>query len=226
MEEQVKKSVFDTLNAINVNERVEKKKTGEKNPDGKEKYLTYLSWVWAWGQVKQHFPDASYEVRHWGDKPYLNDDQLGIMVETSVTISGETITMWLPVMNSSNKPMKSAPYSYKTRYGEKEVEAATMFDVNKAIMRCLAKNIAMFGLGLYIYAGEDLPEEEARLHNEVKAGRANIDDKTCDEVIAKMRQQKSIDAVKIIYRQYPLYAEALAPVGQELAAQFKRGGAA
>ena len=161
-EAKVKKSVFETLNAINVNEHVEKKKSGEKNPDGSDKYLTFLSWVYAWGQVKQHFPDASYEVRHWGDKPYLNDDQLGIMVETSVTINGETITMWLPVMNSTNKAMKAVPYSYKTRNGDRFVEAATMFDINKAIMRCLAKNIAMFGLGLYIYAGEDLPEEEAK----------------------------------------------------------------
>ena len=187
------KSVFETLNAINVNEHVEKKKTGEKNPDGSEKYLTYLSWVWAWGQVKQHFPDASYEVRHWGDKPYLNDDQLGIMVETSVTISGETITMWLPVMNSSNKSMKSAPYSYKTRYGEKEVEAATMFDVNKAIMRCLAKNIAMFGLGLYIYAGEDLPEEEAaQAKNELQA--------KIDQAVAEIKAVKSREELEACWR--------------------------
>lgn len=192
-ETKVKKSVFEILNAINVNEHVEKKKTGEKNPDGSEKYLTYLSWVWAWGQVKQHFPDASYEVRHWGDKPYLNDDQLGIMVETSVTISGETITMWLPVMNSSNKSMKSAPYSYKTRYGEKEVEAATMFDVNKAIMRCLAKNIAMFGLGLYIYAGEDLPEEEAtQAKNELQA--------KIDQAVAEIKAVKSREELEACWR--------------------------
>lgn len=192
-ETKVKKSIFEILNAINVNEHVEKKKTGEKNPDGSEKYLTYLSWVWAWGQVKQHFPDASYEVRHWGDKPYLNDDQLGIMVETSVTISGETITMWLPVMNSSNKSMKSAPYSYKTRYGEKEVEAATMFDVNKAIMRCLAKNIAMFGLGLYIYAGEDLPEEEAtQAKNELQA--------KIDKAVAEIKAVKSREELEACWR--------------------------
>lgn len=192
-ETKVKKSVFEILNAINVNEHVEKKKTGEKNPDGSEKYLTYLSWVWAWGQVKQHFPDASYEVRHWGDKPYLNDDQLGIMVETSVTISGETITMWLPVMNSTNKAMKAVPYSYKTKYGDKVVEAATMFDVNKAIMRCLAKNIAMFGLGLYIYAGEDLPEEEAaQAKNELQA--------KIDQAVAEIKAVKSREELEACWR--------------------------
>lgn len=219
-ETKVKKSVFEILNAINVNEHVEKKKTGEKNPDGSEKYLTYLSWVWAWGQVKQHFPDASYEVRHWGDKPYLNDDQLGIMVETSVTISGETITMWLPVMNSSNKSMKSAPYSYKTRYGEKEVEAATMFDVNKAIMRCLAKNIAMFGLGLYIYAGEDLPEEEAaQAKNELQA--------KIDQAVAEIKAVKSREELEACWRTWSKVVpteqgSAFMNALQEMAQQFPK----
>lgn len=192
-ETKLKKSVFEILNAINVNQNVEKKKTNEKNPDGSDKYLTYLSWVWAWGQVKQHFPDASYEVRHWGDKPYLNDDQLGIMVETSVTINGETITMWLPVMNSTNKAMKATPYSYKTKYGDKLVEAATMFDINKAIMRCLAKNIAMFGLGLYIYAGEDLPEEEAKqAKNELQA--------KIDQAVAEIKAVKSREELEACWR--------------------------
>ena len=214
------KSVFETLNAINVNNHVEKKKSGEKNPDGSEKYLTYLSWVWAWGQVKQLYPDASYEVRHWGDKPYLNDDQLGIMVETSVTISGETITMWLPVMNSSNKGMKATPYSYKTKYGEKEVEAATMFDINKAIMRCLAKNLAMFGLGLYIYAGEDLPEEEAaQAKNELQA--------KIDEACAKMRAVTSRKELEEVWREYsktvPVeQGSAFMNALQEMAQQFPK----
>lgn len=189
------KSVFETLNAINVNEHIEKKKTGEKNPDGTEKTISYLSWVWAWGQVKQLYPDASYEVRHWGEKPYLNDDQLGIMVETSVTINGETITMWLPVMDSKNKAMKATPYSYKTKYGEKAVDAATMFDVNKAIMRCLAKNIAMFGLGLYIYAGEDLPEEEAA------QAKSNLQAKI-DEACAAMRAVTSRKELEEVWREY------------------------
>lgn len=194
-ETKAKMSVFQTLNAINVNEHVEKKKTGEKNPDGSEKYLSYLSWVWAWGQVKQLYPDASYEVRHWGDKPYLNDDQLGIMVETSVTINSETITMWLPVMDSKNKAMKAQPYSYKTKYGDKAVDAATMFDINKAIMRCLAKNIAMFGLGLYIYAGEDLPEEE-------KEQQQNALQAKIDEACAKMRAVKSREELESVWREY------------------------
>jgi NH3-dependent NAD+ synthetase len=69
--------------------------------------------------------------------------------------------MWLLVMDGKNKSMKKTPYSYSTRYGDKQVDAATTFDINKTIMRCLVKNLAMFGLGIYIYAGEDLPEGEA-----------------------------------------------------------------
>ena len=76
-------------------------------------------------------------------------------------IDSLTHTMWLPVMDSANKAMKSEGYTYDTRYKKDiPVEPATMFDVNKTIMRCLVKNLAMFGLGLYIYSGEDLPEIE------------------------------------------------------------------
>ncbi len=148
---ELKKSVFETLNAIDVNEHTEKKNG-----------LTYLSWPWAWSTVKGHYPDTAYEVRHWDGKPFYYDEVLGYMVETTVTIEGESKTMWLPVMDSKNKAQKAQPYTYTVFYKngkseEKTVEAATMFDINTAIMRCLVKNLAMFGLGLYIYAGEDLP---------------------------------------------------------------------
>lgn len=145
------KSTFDVLSAINLSDKVEKKSN-----------LTYLSWAWAWAEVKKEYPDATYEVK--GDpitqKPYFYDENLGYMVMTEVTIKEETLEMWLPVMDGANKAMLSTPYTYKTKFGEKSVEAATMFDINKTLMRCLVKNLAMFGLGLYIYAGEDLPEAE------------------------------------------------------------------
>lgn len=149
--------VFGTLNNINVNEHTEKKKTGNTE-------LTYLSWPFAWAEVKKRYPDAHYEVVKFNGLPYVYDQQTGYMVYTNVTIEGITHEMWLPVMDGANKAMKSEPYTYITGYGqyakEKTCEAATMFDVNKTIMRCLVKNLAMFGLGLYIYAGEDLPEGE------------------------------------------------------------------
>ena len=142
-------SIFDKLSAINVNDKVEKKSN-----------LTYLSWAWAWSEVKKACPDATYEVLQdpYTSKPYFFDENLGYMVMTQVTIKGESLEMWLPVMDGANKAMTNKSYTYSTRYGDKTVEAATMFDINKTLMRCLTKNLAMFGLGLYIYAGEDLPE--------------------------------------------------------------------
>lgn len=137
-------TVFERLSKINVNEYVEKK-------DG----LTYLSWAWAWSVTKKECPDASYTLL-----PTEYDDALGFMCHTSVTIEGQTLEMWLPVMDGKNKSMKKQAYTYSTKYGDKQVEAATTFDINKTMMRCLVKNLAMFGLGIYIYAGEDLPEAE------------------------------------------------------------------
>lgn len=81
------------------------------------------------------------------------------MVETSITAGGETYTMWLPVMDNTNHSMLDKPYKIQTKFNTIDVAAATMFDINKNIMRCLVKNMAMFGLGLYIYAGEDLPAD-------------------------------------------------------------------
>ena len=85
-----KKTVFERLSAINVNDHVEKKKD-----------LTYLSWSWAWSAVKRNCPDATYRIL---DTEY--DDALGFMCHTSVTIEGETLGMWLPVMDGANKSMK------------------------------------------------------------------------------------------------------------------------
>ena len=146
------KSVFETLFEINVNDHIEKKKD-----------LTYLSWPYAWAEVKKKYPNATYKIHLFGEKqlPYVFDESVGYMVFTDVTINDLTHTMWLPVMDSANKTMKSACYTYNTKFKKDiPVEAATMFDVNKTIMRCLVKNLAMFGLGLYIYSGEDLPEIE------------------------------------------------------------------
>lgn len=162
-------STFEKLYSINVNENTETKQG-----------LTYLSWAWAWAEFKKQYPEARYEIKKFGteQKPYLEDKDLGYMVFTSVTVDDLTHEMWLPVMDSSNKAMKSTPYEYKTKKGVFTVASATMFDINKAIMRCLTKNLAMFGLGLYIYAGEDLPEE------------------TEEERIKKIEEKKKIEEQK------------------------------
>ena len=148
------KSIFDKLFEINVNTHVE-----DKNG------LSYLSWPFAWAEVKKKFPEANYKIHQFGEKqlPYLFDEGLGYMVFTEVTIGELTHTMWLPVMDGANKAMKSEGYTYDAEFEKNvTVEPATMFDINKAIMRCLVKNLAMFGLGLYIYSSEDLPEIETQ----------------------------------------------------------------
>lgn len=188
-----KKNVFDVLNSIDCSEHIEKKNG-----------LSYLSWSWAWQIVKTNYPDARYNVREWGDKPYLYDEELGYMVATAVTINGECICMRLPVMDSSNKAQKAKPYTYVVRGKngqsyEKTVEAATMFDINTAIMRCLVKNLAMFGLGLYIYAGEDIPEavKEERLEQQ----KVIIQDRIRGAV-AEMMNCKTVDEVVALWNKY------------------------
>lgn len=146
--EDIKKK-FTELYSLDVSEYVEKKQG-----------LSYLSWAYAWAQFKKFYPDATYEVKKDEDgRCYFGHCDIGYMVYTSVTAGGLTYEMWLPVMDNANKSMKLDSYTYQTRGGEKTVEAISMFDINKAVMRCLVKNLAMFGLGLYIYAGEDLPED-------------------------------------------------------------------
>ena len=147
------KTVFDRLFAIDVNNQVEKKSSG----NGKE--LSYLSWSYAWANVKKRYPTANYEICKFGEKqtPYIYDEKTGYMVFTKVTIEGVTHEMWLPVMDNRNEAMLDHARQVKYKNYTATVEAATMFDINKTIMRCLTKNLAMFGLGLYIYAGEDLP---------------------------------------------------------------------
>jgi hypothetical protein len=145
---------FEILSGIDVSDRIESKKTSSAN-------LNYLSWTWAWSETKKKFPNAKYDIiKNEKGLPYFYDENTGYIVYTWVEIEGIRHDMWLPVMDGSNKAMKAKDYKYKTKYGEKEVTAATMFDINKTLMRCLTKNLAMFGMGLYIYAGEDLPEHD------------------------------------------------------------------
>lgn len=155
---QTPEELFNKLVQMNVNDHTELKND-----------LTYLSWAWAWQEFKRICPDATYDIIKFPDengilRPYMDcGNDMGYMCWTSITALGQTHEMWLPVMDGANKAMKKDAYTYIVGKGErayeKKVEAATAFDVNKTIMRCLVKNIAMFGLGLYIYAGEDLPME-------------------------------------------------------------------
>lgn len=165
-------SKFNELFSLNVSEKIEEKEG-----------LKYLSWAWAWAEFKKTYPTAEYEVRLFEGKPYIYDEKTGYMVFTEVWVGEIKHEMWLPVMDGKNKAMKAEPYTYKTKYGEKTVEAATMFDINKTIMRCLTKNLAMFGLGLYIYAGEDLPEGEEEEKPKAKVSKKPVSEQAYNNEI-------------------------------------------
>jgi hypothetical protein len=137
--ETTKKSVFETLYAINVNKHTEKKDTGRVK-------LTYLSWAWAWAKVKENYPDATFTIYENADGWNYHTDGHTCWVKTGVTIEGVELIEYLPVMNNRNQSIPA--------------DQVTSMDVNKAIQRSLTKAAARHGLGLYIYAGEDLPEDE------------------------------------------------------------------
>ena len=153
-QEKEQQDKFQQLYQLNLNDKVE-------NKNG----LTYLSWANAWAAFKMVYPNATYRIikNPQTNLPYFADET-GIMVYTEITADHQTYEMWLPVMDASNKAMKLKAYTYQVwdktnrKYVERKVEAASMFDINKTVMRSLVKNLAMFGLGLYIFAGEDMPE--------------------------------------------------------------------
>ena len=147
---------FDALYNMNLGDKVEKKDN-----------LSYLTWSEAWKAFKEVYPSATFRVICNPDTklPYFVDPQIGIMVFTEVTADDLTQQCFLPVLNSSMKPMRLEAYNYTVydkqnkRQIEKTCEAANAFDLNKSIMRCLVKNLALFGLGLKLYQGEDIPCE-------------------------------------------------------------------
>ena len=146
---------FNQLTSLNLNDKVESKNG-----------LSYVSWANAWKAFKEVYPTATYRIIKdpQTNMPYFVDPLMGIMVFTEVSANGLTYEMWLPVMDSANKAMKLEAYQYQVwnkttrQYENRKVEAATMFDINKTLMRCLVKCLSMFGLAIYIYAGEDMPE--------------------------------------------------------------------
>ena len=124
--------VWKTLSSVNVNDKVEKKNG-----------LSYLSWAWAWQTLMEHYPESSFEMH---PENFFSDGTAEVGVTVTVKKDDQSISryMWLPVIDHRNKAIQN-PNS---------------FDINKNKMRCLVKCLGMFGLGLYIYAGEDLPEAE------------------------------------------------------------------
>lgn len=130
-------SVWKTLSSINVNDKKQEKMG-----------LSYLSWAWAWGEVKSKYPNASYEVH---DDIIYPDSTVEVRV--TVTVEDQDHMMWLPVMDNRNNA----------------ISGPTSRQISDARMRCFAKAIAMHGLGHYIYAGEDIPQSDGEApQSEVK----------------------------------------------------------
>ena len=157
---------FAVLNGINVKDKTEKKNG-----------LTYLSWAWAWAELKKLHPDATYTIYENAQGWNYHTDGRTAWVKTGVTVDGIEHIEYLPVMDFKNKSIPA--------------DAVTSFDVNKAIQRSLTKAVARHGLGLYIYAGEDLPEEE---RVEEQKAKTEVISKKEVTALKKMCERKGVSA--------------------------------
>ena len=167
---------FTELYGVNVNVHTEKKNN-----------LTYLSWAWAWGEIKKRYPDATYTVYENADGWNYHTDGRTCWVKTGVTVNGIEHIEYLPVMDYKNKSIS--------------IENVTSFDVNKAIQRSLTKACARHGLGLYIYAGEDLPEEEAAEKQDASRNAKNIAANNIISGLAKARGKSDAEILNALMRQ-------------------------
>ena len=167
---------FNDLYGVNVNGHTEKKNN-----------LTYLSWAWAWGEIKKRHPDATYTVYENADGWNYHTDGRTCWVKTGVTVNGIEHIEYLPVMDYKNKSIST--------------ENVTSFDVNKAIQRSLTKACARHGLGLYIYAGEDLPEEEAAEKQDASRNAKNIAANNIISGLAKARGKSDAEILNALMRQ-------------------------
>ena len=159
---------FDKLNSINVNEYTEKK--GQ---------FTYLSWAWAVRELLQVAPDSTWRIQEYNHaiqgmmQPYMKTDA-GCFVKVTVTVDGIDRTQVHPVLDNRNQT----------------IEEPNAFQINTSIQRCLAKAIALHGLGLYIFAGEDLPTPPEPISNgEIKSIKSMLKDIGDKELEAKINEQ-------------------------------------
>ena len=188
-------SVFQVLNSINCNEHTEQKNG-----------LTYLSWAWAWQMVKQNFPDATYTIYENKDGLLYHTDGKTAWVKTGVTINGLEHIEYLPVMDFKNKSIT--------------IDQITSFEVNKAVQRSLTKACARHGLGLYIYAGEDLPDGDGKVAPAPKMTEKEQDDLSL--AIGEIKHCKSMDELTDVAKKWkgfqnvPAYLKAGQIKKQEL----------
>ena len=162
--EQKKMSAFEELSRINVNDKTEKKNG-----------LTYLSWAWAWSELKKRYPDSSYRVYENADGWMYHTDGRTAWVKVGVTIDGAETVEYLPIMDVRNRsiPLKDI----------------SSMDANKAVQRAVTKAIARAcGLGLYLYAGEDVPEEDEEPKQKQEKPKQEPTQKT-DSALAMQRKK-------------------------------------
>jgi len=165
----------------NVNEHTEKKNG-----------LTYLSWAWAWAEALKADPEATYKIEMFGDKCYMDINGTA-MVFVTVTLFGKPMMCQLPVMDSYNKSITIEGVTTINKYGKEITTKLDSFNVNTAIMRCMTKALALHGLGMYIYSGEDLPLGE----NENDEGTP--DEGRMLDYIAAIEATTTVDELKNIY---------------------------
>ena len=165
----------------NVNEHTEKKNG-----------LTYLSWAWAWAEALKADPEATYKIEMFGDKCYMDINGTA-MVFVTVTLFGKPMMCQLPVMDSYNKSITIEGVTTTNKYGKEVTTKLDSFNVNTAIMRCMTKALALHGLGMYIYSGEDLPLGE----NESE--EVTPDEGKMLDYIAAIEATTTLDDLKDIY---------------------------
>lgn len=163
------KSVFDTLNAIDLSDKIK-----EKNG------FSYLPWAVAWSEVKKRYPEANYYIDkqimdEYGNTRYWHDDGKSGWVDVTVEINGIVHSVNLSIMDNRNQALPA--------------EKITSVDANKSLMRCLVKACALHGLSVHIFFGEDLPEEVSKLNDlqdelsELAKKKCGLSDKAKDKVI-------------------------------------------
>lgn len=163
-EEKTKKSVFASLKSIDVSKDIDKKETNGRK-------LSYLSWATAYERMMTFDPSATWRVAEFDENgievdgdtkglPYQKLGNIGYFVKTYVTIGGETKSMFLPIMDMRNNAVKDHPYVVELKTYKYPVNPLDSMILNKAILRCFVKTLALFGLGINLYQGEDLPTDD------------------------------------------------------------------
>ena len=179
------KTVWETLSAINVNENIEKKNG-----------FSYLSWSWAWATLMDHYPHAEFYFENQsGENGDLNND--GVIrypdgtaeVRCVLTVEDVSHTMWLPVMDYKNQAIKNP----------------NARDINDAKMRCLVKAMSLFGLGLYIYAGEDLPDASKQKPAPTPASETDLVDEKA-QLLKAVTDASTLDDLKAAFTKASKYA--------------------